>query len=285
MKIQELYPLIEQAALHAWPALHELDSDGWVMRFSDGYTKRANSVNSLGHSTLEVQEKIGRCEQLYASRGLPCIFRLTPFSSPPGLDQALEERGYTVLDPSLVLHVDLSGRTFDLAAGLELSTHPLDDWLHLFCQLSGKPLAEHHTHRAMLALRPPGVGQPFERLFASLGRPDGAETCAVGVLEGSCFGLFDLVTAPQHRNQGWGTALVSAMLRWAQERGASHAYLQVVQHNAPARRLYAKVGFEEAYPYWYRSPGYNSPPFFRTCCKASRSRSARSSNGDRTGPP
>lgn len=255
MKAQALYPILERAALHAWPALQQLDSDGWVIRFANGYTKRANSVNPLGHSTLNVQEKIGRCEQLYAGRGLPCIFRLTPFASPPGLDRALEERGYAVLDPSLVLHMDLPGRTFDLAAGLELSTHPLDDWLRLFCELSGQPLAEHHTHRAMLALRPSGVGQPFERLFASLARADGAVACGVGVLEGSCFGLFDLVTAPQHRNQGWGTALVSAMLRWAQERGAIHAYLQVVQHNAPARRLYAKVGFEEAYPYWYRVPG------------------------------
>jgi GNAT superfamily N-acetyltransferase len=42
------------------------------------------------------------------------------------------------------------------------------------------------------------------------------------------------------------------MLQWAREHGATQAYLQVVQRNTPARRVYTKVGFQEAYRYWYR---------------------------------
>jgi len=66
--------------------------------------------------------------------------------------------------------------------------------------------------------------------------------------------LFDIVTAPEHRNRGYGTRLISSMLAWARENGAAHAYLGVVESNAPARRLYAKFGYEEAYRYWYRIP-------------------------------
>jgi GNAT superfamily N-acetyltransferase len=44
------------------------------------------------------------------------------------------------------------------------------------------------------------------------------------------------------------------MLGWAQENGARHAYLGVVELNSPARRLYDKLGFREAYRYWYRVP-------------------------------
>jgi ribosomal protein S18 acetylase RimI-like enzyme len=46
---------------------------------------------------------------------------------------------------------------------------------------------------------------------------------------------------------------MQGLLHRAQEHGAAHAYLQVVQSNAPARRLYEKLGFSEAYPYWYRA--------------------------------
>ncbi|NTU79571.1 MAG: GNAT family N-acetyltransferase, partial [Chloroflexales bacterium] len=39
---------------------------------------------------------------------------------------------------------------------------------------------------------------------------------------------------------------------WARERGATRAYLQVFSANAPALRLYERLGFSTLYPYWYR---------------------------------
>ena len=80
---------IEEAALNAWPALQQILFDGWILRFSKGYTKRANSVNPLYASRLDVGEKVDACEKLYAEKGLRPVFRLTPFSSPPDLDQVL----------------------------------------------------------------------------------------------------------------------------------------------------------------------------------------------------
>jgi GNAT superfamily N-acetyltransferase len=81
-----------------------------------------------------------------------------------------------------------------------------------------------------------------------------AVACGLGVLEKDYFGLFDLVTDPSRRNRGYGTALVAGLLAWAQAKGTQHAYLQVMESNGPARQLYARFGFHEAYPYWYRVP-------------------------------
>jgi ribosomal protein S18 acetylase RimI-like enzyme len=74
----------------------------------------------------------------------------------------------------------------------------------------------------------------------------------MGVLEQDYFGLFSLVTMPQQRNRGYGPQLVVGMLQWARAHRATQAYLQVAQSNTPARHVYTKLGFQEAYRYWYR---------------------------------
>ena len=58
---------IEESSLNAWPALRQMLFDGWILRFAEGYTKRANSVNPLYGSSLDVSEKVDICEELYAA--------------------------------------------------------------------------------------------------------------------------------------------------------------------------------------------------------------------------
>ena len=105
---------------------------------------------------------------------------------------------------------------------------------------------KHQTHREILHTI------PSQRLLVSLEDSGQPVACGLGVLETRYFGLFDLITAPQHRNKVYGTQLASSLLRWAQEQGAWHAYLQVMSLNEPARHLYAKLGLANAYQYWYR---------------------------------
>ncbi len=77
---------IEELSMGAWPALETFVSDGWVLRFSEGYTRRANSVHPLSRGTRRLATKIEEAERLYRERGLTPIFKLTPDSQPPGLE-------------------------------------------------------------------------------------------------------------------------------------------------------------------------------------------------------
>jgi hypothetical protein len=38
---------IEELSMNAWPSIQTVLLDGWILRMSNGYTKRANSVNPL----------------------------------------------------------------------------------------------------------------------------------------------------------------------------------------------------------------------------------------------
>ncbi len=236
---------IEEAALNAWPALQQVLYDGWILRFSRGYSKRANSVTPLFESSLDLREKIAICERTYRAKALPPIFRLTPFAAPAELEPLLEQRGYELVEPSLVLQRAF-GQHLPAVGGAAPREEGLDEWLRIYAGLSRLDAAHQPTLRAMLE------AIPTRRFLAALLEAGSAVACGMGVLEGDLFGMFDLVVESSQRNRGYGTKLVCGMLDWAQANGARHAYLQVVGSNAPARQLYAKLGFQDLYPYHYR---------------------------------
>ena len=243
-----LHRRLEEAAMNAWPALQQMLFDGWVLRFAQGYTKRANSVHPLFASSIAVLEKIVTCEQIYAAKGLPAVFRLTPFAAPADLDQVLAQRGYHLIDQTWVMYCNLLQQTLPATVAVTLRHESLSDWLALWCSLHATSVEQHHTHAAMLDLI------PSPRLLVSLVDAGNVVACGLGVCEPPYFGLFDLITAPQYRNKGYGTQLICGMLQWARAHGASHAYLQVVSTNTVARYLYRKLGFQDVYHYWYRVP-------------------------------
>ena len=235
---------IEEAALRAWPAAQQLLFDGWVVRLSDGYTKRANSASLLYPQTgLDHLESIGPIETLYRSLHLPVIFRLLSFTTPVDLDPWLANRGYREADGTQVM-------TAAVPAGgaLDPLVRPLDIELGIAEHARMNDIS--HTvlpgHRRILERIPSGLS------FVGLFEGDELVACGLSVLDGKLAGLFDIVTDPAHRRKGHGARLVRGMMSQAALQGAKTAYLQVVVTNGPAIALYRSLGFTEVYRYTYR---------------------------------
>jgi N-acetylglutamate synthase len=238
---------IEEAALRAWPAHADSDFDGWRLRFADGYTRRANSITPLGASRLPLDDKIATCERLYAQRGLPVIFRLTPFAH-PDLDGLLARRGYRFGAEVEVRARSLTtplARPRSRAVGI-FRAHPIDRWLDIFGVVSGAPATNRPAHRAILKVVP-GI----RRLWV-LWANGKAAACGMSVFSDGLMGIFDLITAAEQRKLGYGSEIVRRTLLWGARAGADEAYLQVLGRNNAARRLYDRAGFEVVYQYHYR---------------------------------
>ena len=124
-KIREL----EHISLRAWAALESEIYDGWILRYANGYTGRANSVQPLDSSSLPLDEKMAYCENFYAERNLPCIFRLTEAMQPSHLETILDERGYEPYNETLVQTADLSNQDFAADDRFHYSDTVSDDWL------------------------------------------------------------------------------------------------------------------------------------------------------------
>src|SRR4051794_40882534 len=86
--------LLEELNLNAWPALKTVHLDGWLLRAAGGETRRPNSVNMFGPSTLALANKIVAAETIYRDWRLPCIFRMTPLVDAE-IGEMLTERGYS----------------------------------------------------------------------------------------------------------------------------------------------------------------------------------------------
>jgi len=247
--VSEANRRLERLAFRARPALESVELDGWVLRFAGGYTKRANSVNPHFGSarpsgaTQPTKEKITQCEAMYAERGLPTIFRLTPFSQPPQLDRALADAGYRVLDRSVVM----TGTIHPIDARLESVEFVAPEaWFGTFDRLRHLDAETAGIHRRIID------SAAGERLFARSEDEAGPIACGLGVCVEDTVALFDLFVEESRRCQGHGTAVAAAILHRAMGGGARSALLQTHSENAVAQRLYARFGLAVAYPYWYR---------------------------------
>ncbi|MFT3895898.1 MAG: GNAT family N-acetyltransferase [Anaerolineales bacterium] len=237
---------IEELSLNAWAALQTMLYDGWVIRFANGYTKRANSVNPIYPSSMGLDEKLQFCESLYRKKGLPVVFKLTPDIYPRDLDKRLEERGYRKDSPTSVQTADIEFLHLQATSEIKIQESLPDEWLDSFRAMSAVSGQHRETLRKILTNIIP------RHCFVSLTSGNKIVACGVGVLQSGYIGLFDIVTDPDFRRHGYGQQVVQSILMWGKENGAAMAYLQVMLNNPPALRLYEKLGFLEQYQYWYR---------------------------------
>lgn len=237
---------IEELSLNGWAPQQTMLYDGWVIRFANGYTKRANSVNPLYSSSIDLEEKLRFCESLYQAKNLPVVFKMTSEVYPNDLDDRLDEWGYQKDSLTSVQTVDLDVGDLQISSTVRLQENLSDDWFRSFCAMSAISDAHRETLRKILTNIVP------RHCFLSLTSDGRVVACGLGVLQSGYIGLFDIVTDPDFRRRGYGQQAVTSILAWGKENQARTAYLQVMLNNPPALQLYANLGFREQYQYWYR---------------------------------
>ncbi|KOP67966.1 GCN5 family acetyltransferase [Bacillus sp. FJAT-18019] len=242
-----MHKRIEELTLNAWPALQTVVHHGWLLRFADGYTKRANSISALySKESMELHAQILQCEKYYSQAGLDVIFKITPFN-PPGLDSTLDGMGYSLLEPSSVKVLDdLNDIAIPTHDEILIQEHLNEGWLTILGEITGLSDKNLAITRKLLSQSIIPYG------FFALYDQSKPIACGIGSIEEGVLGLYDIAVLPSSRNRGFGKQLMLHILQWAKAKGASSSYLQVVQHNVPANRLYDGLQYKEIYTYWYR---------------------------------
>jgi ribosomal protein S18 acetylase RimI-like enzyme len=237
---------IEELSMNAWPSIQTVVYDGWIIRLSNGYTKRANSINPIYPSKINREEKIQYCKRLYTKYNLPTVYKLVECDEHKIIDRELETLKYEIVDITSVQICDdvrISEKNY---AGINVNVDFNEKWINGFIECNNIKVECINTMKMMLKNITGNKIVVYKELNEEIAG------CGYGVIENEYVGLFDIVVKENKRGNGYGKEIVESILSEAGKAGIKKSYLQVVNNNEAAKNLYKKTGYREKYKYWYR---------------------------------
>ncbi len=234
---------VEETCLNAWPALREVLLDGWLLRFSGGLTRRANSANPLGPVAQAARHD---CEALYRRQGLPTIFRVLSLID-PSVGEELAAAGYTSEGESCVLYDDIQGIEAASDPDVRLLPRATPEWFTAMAALQNRTIEQAEAYRRI-------VGQiAIPAAFAALSMEGDIVALAYGAIHNRLLCYESVITDSRQQRRGYARRVITTLAAWAKEQRAEGACLEVEAGNQPARALYDAIGLKtELYRYHYR---------------------------------
>jgi ribosomal protein S18 acetylase RimI-like enzyme len=241
---------VQEIANNCWPAKEYFFLNGWILRFSDGATSRANSVLPLHYFGKNLEEDINLVEKTYRIHDLPPKFMLHDYYTPSELKTELRNLNYDV-EPI----VDIMGNTIDDLRLIPSSTkfnyeclpNRSKEWSETVVRLATNRSKEEQSGILQIMDR---IILPQKQYFSAI---IGNKIIGIvlGVLERRYLGIMDLIVDPAYRRQGIASSLLNMTLKWAKSYGCTHIFLQVVRENQKAVSLYQRINLRKWYSYFY----------------------------------
>lgn len=204
-------------ALALWPQLATAPIGGWTLRWSDSATaRRANSVLAMGPAG--VRDPVSGVVDHYRRLGRRPVGAVLPGSEEESL---LRGHGWVAESQD--------ADSLFLVAGVAAASRALTDI--------------------------PSFAVTVTEQGSQVRARVGEDASATAALDRDWVGLRALAVAPARRRHGLALAIVSTLLDWAAERGATTAYLQVLGDNTPALGLYDRLGFTLHHTHRYLALG------------------------------
>lgn len=249
----------QQAERHAvvgWAPLICQPLGEWLLRASDGYSTRANSVLAVGDPGISITSATDAVRDFYAEHALPPLAQVV-VDSPE--HRTLESAGWISARPgeadtafqiaslSQVMRATRRLRQ-SVVPDVSLSTTVSPAWLAADDRRAWTGPA------AVKVLEGP-VHVCFGCVYATPSEGD-EHLIAKGraAYDADWVGVTNLWVSPDHRRRGLGVAVLEKLLGWGAELGARTTYLQTRGDNLAALALYERLGFTTHHTYRYLAP-------------------------------
>lgn len=236
---------IELMLMRTWPAIEERIYDGWVLRFSKGYTKRSNCINPLYESYFELEEKFEYCKKIYEEKGLPIIYKIIDTEVSIVVDEFLKNKGLAQKDMVTVKEINLTNVDYS-PKNINISWGFNEKWYDFYVKENKLNTEEKIILKNLL------IKNDKNNVYVYKVENSEIIAVAMGSVEKNKIGIFNVYVKDTHRKKGYATEILEGLLVEARKINVEKAYLQVMETNEKAVKLYKKMGFVPKYRTWYR---------------------------------
>ncbi|MFX1233374.1 MAG: GNAT family N-acetyltransferase [Promethearchaeota archaeon] len=239
--------------MNSWPSKDYFFHKGWILRFDNGVTYRANSVLPLDYygSRRTFNRDLDLVEKAYQMYNLPPIFTMHDFYKPSYLCKELLDKNYR----EVAYTVALGGRMInithkDVNENYEYSFQNKrnGDFSYFLSNHSSRSeeqqkIINRITQRIKI----------LNKCFIVVKFQDLIIGTLMGVLDlNGYLYLADIFVDPNYRRQGIAKSMIYKIIyEWANPIRINMVWLQVEIENKHAIDLYENIGLKELYSYYY----------------------------------
>jgi len=243
----------QEYLMNSWPAKHYYFLNGWILRFNDGVTSRANSVFPINYTGTQktLDTDITMVEEAYKEYGLPSIFTMYEFHEPINLKDKLIDRGYYVFDHTRALGIEMENiHTMSTIDHFNYSFHgtrinEIPTLLSRFTKRNEKEqkIIQEINDRIIVPKKCYILTEHKNEVIGTL--------FAVLIPQGFLY-VGNVFVHPDFRRQNIATNMIIKLINeWGRSNGVKVIWLQVEKNNIGALNLYEKFGMEKIYDYYY----------------------------------
>jgi len=230
-----LYRVIDRT----WPPAHSASLGPWTIRTGMGGGKRVSAATA--EAAID-GASIAQAEQAMTGLGQSRLFMVRQGEG--RLDEKLQARGYSVVDPVSLYAAPVS--TLTAQSPPPMSAFPVWPALAIMAELwdAGGIGPE---RRAVMQR----AGVPKTAILAR--HADQPAGVAFVAIHGDIAMIHAIEVSPAMRRNGVGGNILRHAARWAQDQGAAFLSLAVTRANSGANTLYASLGLSIVGNYHYRT--------------------------------
>ena len=213
-----------------WPAAKAFQCGPWMIRDGQGGGKRASAATAVAPWQ---DEEIALAEEAMTKLGQPLLFRIG--ADDVMLDQALQSRGYRIIDPVLTYSGDIGHlANLPLVGHAAMAHWPMLQICRRLWEDCGVPPARQAVMDRVTGPKAVIMGRLKDRVAG----------CGFVAAHDNSVMLHALDVRPEHHRQGVGRNIMRGAAIWAQNIGATELHLMVTRANLKARRFYDSLGMQ-----------------------------------------
>jgi ribosomal protein S18 acetylase RimI-like enzyme len=244
---------LQEFLMNSWPAKYYYFLDGWILRFTDGVTSRANSVFPIRYTGTQktLEYNINLVEKAYRTYNLEAMYTIPEIHEPENLTDNLLKRGYSTFDHTIALGIKLEEiqiieRKNDFSYKiLENRSVEFSEFLATFSKRNENEqiIIQEINQRILIPKKCYILAKENDKVVGTL--------FAVLVPQGYMY-IGDVFVHPKYRRRNIATSLLQKLINeWILPNEVRKIWLQVEQNNTKALNLYRKFGMRKLYSYFY----------------------------------